>query len=357
MMMILKFQIKKLFLTKDAMGTCRGADGTPHIVSPINDENPHCTTVDGTLPAFYDWRLASHPNLKYLPPVNKASPLDDFQYEFIPIEEYTDGTYATDSYSHTSKYFPWTISTPDGSNFSGISVSRNSALMVANLANTTKVETPDGLYKKPDGRVCIGAYNPVLMLPDLSDQDTLDVASNLLTTTGATPAGTFPFQRLYSPSYLIPEIGWKAVWSPMRDKDLFSSEFFKSCLPCNGTMIPDGGWTSREDLLGGLLPRSFDILKEISQKISCVENSIDSNLLIQFFETNPETGTMTKLDLVDIPEIKRSTMFSSLDYDVSAKMFFAGKIFIDDIGTPHFLNLFTVVMAKEYQLKESGFIE
>tara|TARA_R110001599_G_scaffold253295_2_gene453509 strand:- start:171 stop:539 length:369 start_codon:yes stop_codon:yes gene_type:complete len=122
-------------------------------------------------------------------------------------------------------------------------------------------------------------------------------------------------------------------------------------------MIPDGGWTSREDLLGGLLPRSFDILKEISQKISCVENSIDSNLLIQFFETNPETGTMTKLDLVDIPEIKRSTMFSSLDYDVSAKMFFAGKIFIDDIGTPHFLNLFTVVMAKEYQLKESGFIE
>ena len=105
------------------------------------------------------------------------------------------------------------------------------------------------------------------------------------------------------------------------------------------------------------MPRSFDILQNISQKISCVENSLDSNLLIQFFETNPETGTMTKLDLVSIPDIKRSTIFSSTDYDVNAKMFFAGKIFIDSMGVPHFVNLFTVVMAKEYQLKESGFIE
>ena len=351
------FEISNKEIVFDFGDAFTSAETDPsHIVSPINDQNPHCTTVDGTLPVFYDWRLASHPNLKYLPPVNKANPLDDFQYEFIPIEEYDAGTYATDSYSHTSKYFPWTISTPDGSNFSGISASRNSALMVANLANTTVVETSDGLYKKPDGRVCIGAYNPVLMLPDLSDEETLDIASNLLVTTGATPAGTFPFQRLHSPSYLIPEIGWKAVYSPMKETVGYQ-RYYKSCLPCNGTMLPDTGWTQYGDVEAGMLPRSFDMLKEVSQKISCVENSIDSNLLIQFFETNPETGTMTKLDLVDIPEIKRSTIFSSLDHDVSAKMFFVGKIFIDDIGTPHFLNLFTVMMAKEYQLKESGFIE
>ena len=66
---------------------------------------------------------------------------------------------------------------------------------------------------------------------------------------------------------------------------------------------------------------------------------------------------MTKLDLIELPDVVESSIFSSSEYPANAKMFFAGKIFIDDIGTPHFINLFTVVMAKEFQLKESGFIE
>lgn len=343
----------------DAFTSAAPGTDPSHIVSPINDQNPHCTTVDGTLPTFYDWRLSSHPNLRYLPPVNKANAADDFQYEYITNEDYAEtGAYSTDEYTNISKSFQWTISAPDTSVYSGLVSSRTTALAIANLTNAESVEVSDGTYKKPDGRVCLGMYQPVVMLPDLDSQENLDVSTNLLVTTGAPPAGTFPFQRLEDPTSLVPDIGWKAIYSPMKEMDTDSGQsIYRSCLPCNGTMLPDTGLTPYTDLLLGHLPRSFDILKNISQKISCVENSLDSNLLIQFFETNPETGTMTKLDLVSIPDIKRSTIFSSTDYDVNAKMFFAGKIFIDSMGVPHFVNLFTVVMAKEYQLKESGFIE
>ena len=153
-----------------------------------------------------------------MPPVNKANAADDFQYEYITNEDYAEtGAYSTDEYSHISKSFQWTISVPDTSVYSGLASSRTNALAIANLSNAESVEVSDGTYKKPDGRVCIGMYQPVVMLPDLDSQENLDVSTNLLVTTGAPPAGTFPFQKLGDPASLVPEIGWKAIYSPMKE--------------------------------------------------------------------------------------------------------------------------------------------
>lgn len=352
----------------DAWGSGPYAETESHILTPINTTNPYASTIGGTLPVFYDWRLSSHPNLKFLPPVNKSNPNDDLQFTYILDDDYndSDSAYAVEGvhllgidYSNCNKHFQWEVSAPDTSVFYDIANTREVAINLMNTANVSQQETADGIRKVPDGRVVLGMYRPVLMLPDLNDQDTLDLTTNLVASSGAHPAGTFPFQNAYGPDHMIDEVGWKALWSPMAEQGFGGHKHYRTLLPCNGTMMADPDWLHINDMRdnGAMGQRAFDVMKNLTQKISCVENSSESNLLIQFFESNPSTGEMTKLDLVELPEVVESSMFSSSDYPANAKMFFAGKIFIDDIGTPHFINLFTVVMAKEFQLKESGFIE
>ena len=82
--------------------------------------------------------------------------------------------------------------------------------------------------------------------------------------------------------------------------------------------------------------------------VRCVQKSLDNNLLIQFFESNPSAGTMTKLDLIDAGETTDILRAGDTGVPQDNKVFFAGKIFID-AGVPRFVNLFTIVMRKTFQ--------
>ena len=65
-----------------------------------------------------------------------------------------------------------------------------------------------------------------------------------------------------------------------------------------------------------------------------------NNIIMQMFEINSSKSTMTKLDVIDygyldgVNTARRS----------NKRVFFAGKIFINTMGLPVFVNLFTIIM-------------
>jgi hypothetical protein len=86
---------------------------------------------------------------------------------------------------------------------------------------------------------------------------------------------------------------------------------------------------SYEDLAGDLVGRP-------SKTIIFDPTSADNTIFAQFFEQS--ATSLVKLDIIDFGS------FLTEDDDFPEKrIFFAGKIFIDDQGSPTFINLFTLV--------------
>jgi hypothetical protein len=74
--------------------------------------------------------------------------------------------------------------------------------------------------------------------------------------------------------------------------------------------------------------------------ISLTKTSISSNIMCQFFETGGSADTrLKKLDAIDYG-------IFLLDDGSPMHMFFVGKVFIDSVGQPTFVNLFTMVFSK-----------
>lgn len=76
-------------------------------------------------------------------------------------------------------------------------------------------------------------------------------------------------------------------------------------------------------------------------QVNFTKTSKASNLMCQFFETGGTIDTrLKKLDIIDFG------MFI-LDGGIMKHVFFAGKIFIDNVGQPTFVNLFTLVFEDQ----------
>jgi hypothetical protein len=76
------------------------------------------------------------------------------------------------------------------------------------------------------------------------------------------------------------------------------------------------------------------------KSIFFAETSPENNLVMQIFEINSGQATFKKLDVIDFGEFN-----SSVDPVRPHKhVFFAGKVYEDSVGTPRFVNLFTIVL-------------
>jgi hypothetical protein len=70
------------------------------------------------------------------------------------------------------------------------------------------------------------------------------------------------------------------------------------------------------------------------------ESSSQNNIVMQMFEINNDRSTFKKLDVIDFGEV-------SVSYDENRPtkhVFFAGKIFFNELRIPSFVNLFTIIM-------------
>ena len=84
-----------------------------------------------------------------------------------------------------------------------------------------------------------------------------------------------------------------------------------------------------------------------STTIKITNGSKSNNLMCQFFEFEsagetglPSSSKLKKLDVIDFG-------IFTLEDGSKKHAFFAGKIFIDDVGQPTFINLFTLVFEKQ----------
>ena len=71
------------------------------------------------------------------------------------------------------------------------------------------------------------------------------------------------------------------------------------------------------------------------EEVEFTQTSKENNLVCQMFEVDSESSNLTKLDVIDFGEFN--------DGGINRRVFFTGKIFIDSIGLPTFVNLFTLV--------------
>mgnify|MGYP001160945301 FL=1 len=75
--------------------------------------------------------------------------------------------------------------------------------------------------------------------------------------------------------------------------------------------------------------------------VNITEGSKSNNILAQFFESGGSDSTsLKKLDVIDYGAFL-------LDDGAVKHMFFIGKIFIDSVGQPTFVNMFSIILDKE----------
>ena len=89
-----------------------------------------------------------------------------------------------------------------------------------------------------------------------------------------------------------------------------------------------------------LLPTTTKLLKEF--KVINFNNTSDqNNLIMQIFESDPRRNKLKKLDIIDA-----GTFYEEEDVNMryEKRVFYAGKIFLDDFNTPTFVSIFTIVM-------------
>jgi len=88
------------------------------------------------------------------------------------------------------------------------------------------------------------------------------------------------------------------------------------------------------------LPFDSTLIAREHVQIQFVETSEQNNFITQMFEENPETGKITKLDIVDAGEF-----LDEIDAERPTKhVFYVGKILFDSNNIPTFVNMFTLVM-------------
>lgn len=330
--------------------------GVTSLATPIVAVNrPHSFQVEGTAPVFYDWRLGGTENFKFLPPVNSSGP-EDFTFEYN--DEYPDSTHkdldVSDQIIQAIGYpinLPFKIRmTTDPEILPGEDLSdRLVKLVMMNKSNSVPKDISTGetpiIKSVPDGRRVIGQYKPTVFLPDLSKKKKLrDTVHNHLTL-GTPPIPSMPFGDFTEESGLaLSYLAGDSSSKMLEGYNLIPGT------PCNGDMKLSEIMSLPPGLDSSEIPKLVDLLKNSGvQKVRCVEKSLDNNLLIQFFETNPELGTMTKLDMIDAGET--TGIIQDGDTPTDNRVFFVGKIFIDDNNVPHYVNLFTVVMVKTFQLE------
>jgi len=96
--------------------------------------------------------------------------------------------------------------------------------------------------------------------------------------------------------------------------------------------------TSRED--GSTVNLTSDQLPRERVSVFFDRTSTTNNLMMQMFEIDPSSSKLKKLDILEF-----GTVFDTDDpAHPRKKIFFAGKIFINSINLPAFVNLFTIIM-------------
>lgn len=132
----------------------------------------------------------------------------------------------------------------------------------------------------------------------------------------------------------------KSTWNEIK-KDLGPDAFIKETVSENENNITD--LTGENN--GSILDDKY-ILKDISvaskqfEIIKFDETSDENNLIIQVYE-NSEGSTLTKLDIVDA-----GVFYDENDPNkrYEKRLFYIGKIYLDNDNNPTFINMFTVVM-------------
>lgn len=100
--------------------------------------------------------------------------------------------------------------------------------------------------------------------------------------------------------------------------------------------------TEWSDLLSKVWPNypDPDSIPQYSE-LNFTNTSNSNNLMCQIFESGGVSDNrLKKLDVIDFGEF-------TLENEPTKHAFFAGKVFIDSVGQPTFVNLFTIVFEKE----------
>ena len=104
------------------------------------------------------------------------------------------------------------------------------------------------------------------------------------------------------------------------------------------------GWSLMETYLSGSgTSNGMSSTGTQFANIRTQKKSQDNNLLMQMFEVPTCENKLLKLDIIDVPEYSIDTGNGTI---LKKKLFFAGKVFIDDFGSPTYVNLFTILMEK-----------
>lgn len=98
-------------------------------------------------------------------------------------------------------------------------------------------------------------------------------------------------------------------------------------------------WFSEDTVVGdrATLETSIQVDRE-RESMEFTKTSLDNNLVMQIFETDNQTIKFNKLDVIDFGE------FAVEDNRPAKRVFFAGKVFINDHKVPAFANIFTIIM-------------
>jgi len=128
-------------------------------------------------------------------------------------------------------------------------------------------------------------------------------------------------------------------------KDSLRNEGFNDFLPEEGVRKRRSSAGFRTDKIG-----DFDVINRISLESPYKTNfkqyktvyfdktSDQNNLIMQIFEDGPDSK-LSKLDLIDAGSFIDDTS----DFYPEKRVFYAGKIYMDDLNTPTFINIFTII--------------
>jgi hypothetical protein len=306
-------------------------------------------------PLFYDWRVcATSDNFEFLPPVNKSTSSDfDIAYNEVKYAEGDSWPYDVTAYGF----------------YQGLSI--NSIKMLISPYHTEPLYDEEHLEKGPGviptGRICIGAYEPVVDFRKLtgSIDDFYCVTSILM--------GEFYYTAAHRAYQTAASDRTLKDWGSRRTGGTRGRIEDHLNFPPNGSTetINMGSFDQRYDPA----LRPFYSLEPNGDRtntalpfhiagvrgpatISCTTEdgasarSLDNNLIIQMFEISPDANTMIKLDVIECPEMDvintKLNITSGTDFTFAQsvrKIFYIGKVMVDrTTGLPKFFNIFTLIM-------------
>jgi hypothetical protein len=83
------------------------------------------------------------------------------------------------------------------------------------------------------------------------------------------------------------------------------------------------------------------------ETIEFSETSAENNLVFQVFESNSQNGTIKKLDTIDYGDVRVRSSRGGGQPMISARLIFAGKIYLSEAGIPTFKNIFTIMLERK----------